>query len=201
MKLFLLLLLVSASLSAAPFTLSRSALDNRQVPFLSHVGSAPMSNYLAMNLRFSPFDELRQQVEQRLGFKLKQRGEAHITTITPVEFDSALQKHLSMNDINTLAARRRIQNTPFSVVCVGRGAAVLKGKTEYTYYAVVHSPGLTQIREDIAQVFNRRGGSNLAFDSRRYSPHVTLGFTDRDLHESDKVFKDRRSCWEHVQIK
>ncbi len=201
MKTAILFLLLSASLSAAPFRLNKSALDNRRVPFLPHTGTAPMSNYLAMNVGFAPFDELRKQIEQRIGFKLKQRGEAHITTVTPVEFDSALHKHLSMGDINTLAARRSIQSTALSIVCVGRGRAILNGKEAHTYYAVVNAPGLVRIREDIAAVFQRRGGGKTEFESRRFYPHITLGFTERDLHESDNVFKDSRTCWEKVQIR
>lgn len=197
MKWFLLLL-VSASSFAAPFTLSQAAFDNRTVPFIPHIGSAAMSNYLAMNLRYAPFDALRQEVEQRLGFKLKQRGEAHITTISPVEYDKALRTKISISDINILSARRRIQTTAFTVVCVGRGKALIEGKEAYTYFAVVHSPGLLSLREDVAQVFERRGGSHMAFSPRHFYPHVTLGYTDRDLHDTDGVIKDRRSCWENI---
>ncbi len=198
MKTLFLLLVVSASAFAAPFTLSKAAFDNHAVPFLPHIGSAPMSNYLAMNLRFEPFNALREQVEQRLGVKLKQRGEAHITTVSPVEYDNALRAKISINDINILAARRRIQTTPYSVVCVGRGRALIEGKEAYTYFAVVSAPGLVALREDIAQVFARRGGSPKAFSPRYFYPHVTLGFTDRDLHDTDGVIKDRRSCWENI---
>jgi hypothetical protein len=44
-------------------------------------------SHLAMNIPYIPVESLRKEVEKRLGSDLKNRGEAHITVITPPEYE------------------------------------------------------------------------------------------------------------------
>lgn len=70
-----------------------------------------------------------------------------------------------------------------------------KGKKEIkTYFLVVGSPALLAIRKKISKLFVEKGGQAKDFVADNFFPHVTIGFTQRDLFESDGVVKDATSC-------
>lgn len=173
-----------------PFAFS-SGLQDR-VPFVAHEGEGKMQTYLAMNVAFPPADELRRELERRLGTTLLHRGEAHVTVITPVEYDHALRGTLTMKEISEIAGD--LQGPAFEPVCVGRGSANLNGRGEQTYFVVLRAPKLLDVRRAVKDAFVKAGGSPSAFAEGNYRPHVTLGFTKRDLHEEDGVVKDETSC-------
>lgn len=168
-----------------------------KVRFISHrapSSTKKSSSYLAMNLDHQAFSSLREALETKLNRKLLHRDESHITVITPPEFTSALMKKIKMADIEAIAAKMKIQEIPFKPICIGRGSASIKGIDQQTYYVVVQSDQLFQLRRAIQNEFIKRGGKAEDFNADNYFPHITLGFTERDLHESDGVIKDERSC-------
>lgn len=165
-----------------------------ETPFIVHAENKPLGSYLAINLDFTPFDELRVLIEKKLGHPLKNRGEAHITVISPVEFDSILKNKLSMEKINSMALRSHIQKADMEFICVGRGSLRKNGKLLETYYVVVKSEKVLALRKEIEEEFIRLGGNPESFRALSVSPHVTLGFSDRDLHLEDGIKKDINSC-------
>jgi hypothetical protein len=60
-------------------------------------------------------------------------------------------------------------------LCINSGSAEIKGRVESTYFVVVSAPKIDQIRRK--------------YGFTTYFPHVTLGFTERDLHFEDGVIK------------
>jgi hypothetical protein len=42
--------------------------------------------------------------------------------------------------------------------------------------------------------FENSGGRPGDFDADKFYSHITVGFTDRDLHEADGVIKNMDSC-------
>lgn len=60
--------------------------------FVEHKDHSSMGSWLGVNLSYGPFDQLRKSVEKTIKYKLNSRGEAHITVITPPEFDKILKK-------------------------------------------------------------------------------------------------------------
>jgi hypothetical protein len=161
-------------------------------PFISH------SNWLGLAVDFKPAEQLRLQIEQLLKQPLKNRGEAHITIITPPEFEN-LKPLLSMQEIEKISHDLNLQDTKWQKVCIGQGEIIgnsgtVDKKSMLTFYLVVESPGLNLIRNQIAQTFYKKGGAKNKFDPKNYNPHITIGFTDRDLHESDGVIKNKESC-------
>ena len=153
-----------------------------------------MKSWLGMNLKTEPFTKLKTQVEYLVGKKLNSRGEAHVTVVTPVEYDRALAAKISMAEIDALALKMKIQETSFRPVCIGRGTTMLERNPEETYYVVLSSEGLFKIRGEIAKLYASRGGKPQDFNPDLFYPHVTLGYTKRDLHYEDGVIKDERSC-------
>jgi hypothetical protein len=159
----------------------------------------PESNYISVGLPFSPAKSLKQEIERKTGRKLIDRGEAHITVVTPPEMDVLRQK-LSKERIAELTGVDEIQDENFSIVCLGRGRITSSAKTLETYFIVVASRGLVERRTRLEQDFLAMGGAKTEFRAAYYFPHVTLGYTDRDLHESDGIIKDEKSCVAPLEI-
>lgn len=162
--------------------------------FIEHVGDKPMQSYLTQNIHFPPVDRLRGDLEGKLGVSLKNRGEAHITVVTPVEYDKVLAPRLSMRKINEIARQAGIQSIPFEPLCIGAGQLKIDGRDEQAYFIVVNAPKLVELRRTVQQAFVAAGGDGTTFVPENFFPHITLGFTKRDLHAEDGVIKDSRSC-------
>ncbi|OYZ19269.1 MAG: hypothetical protein B7Y39_12085 [Bdellovibrio sp. 28-41-41] len=156
--------------------------------------------YLSMSIDFDSIAAIRKNVEKIDRLVLQNRGEAHITVITPPEFEH-LKSVLTMELLNEVALLNRIQETPFEVVCVGRGQLKEDKKTLSTYYVVVDAPELVSLRHTIATLYKTRGGLVAGFNPDEFYPHITVGFTDRDLHQSDGVVKSKVSCLIDIQLK
>ncbi|MFM6929104.1 MAG: 2'-5' RNA ligase family protein [Bdellovibrio sp.] len=193
---FISLLITSCATHENPRTKSLSYTDQifTPAPFIAHTETAPFKSYLTMNLPYAGFESLLREVEKSVGVKLKNRGEAHITVITPPEFDKVLSKNLSMKDINSVAEKLRIQQTPFKPLCVGKALAKLQGAEQTTYFVVVDAEPLFKIRKEIQDLYVAKGGNAADFNPDLFFPHVTLGYTERDLHFEDGVKKDASTC-------
>lgn len=166
-----------------PFELDPGIYATSHLSFESSSGA----DYLAMNVPYAPVHKIDVELMRRLGKILRDRNESHITVITPPEFQS-ISAHISMSEIKTLAKTMNLQASAFKVRCLGRGKA--RGGLE-TYYIVVVSDALVTFRQAIEEQVKANGGS---FDAEHFYPHITIGFTARDLHESDGVIKDETSC-------
>lgn len=151
------------------------------------------SQYVDMKVPYEPIAQLKKEVEAREGVVLQSRGEAHITVITPPEM-TVLRTRLSLEQINGTIEKSRIQSIPIQLQCLGRGLLKQGDRKLATYFIVVQAPGLLQLRERLRQQFIAAGGEKQAFSVERFRPHITVGFTDRDLHSEDGVIKDSRSC-------
>ncbi len=157
-------------------------------------------SHLAMNLHYPPVEKVKEQVDGSLLSPLKTRGEAHITVITPPEYEK-LKTFLSMEKINALAVQHNIQQFAFNPVCLGRGRLQIDGHEESTYFMVVNSADLLNLRKQIKEAFVLAGGASKDFDENLFFPHITVGFTKRDLHFEDGILKDKSSCWENLEEK
>jgi 2'-5' RNA ligase len=187
----LLLILISGfSWGAKDLVLSTSIYHNNEEVFHSHPES------LAMSIIYGPVKKLRDQIEKELGNKLEYfkewntNGEAHITVVTPLEFSDVLQSKLSMKEIEAIAERYDLQDSRLSILGLGSAEIQIDGKKEQTYFLIVDSQGLRNIRQQIFYEFVRRGGGRGSFDPTWYFPHVTIGYTKRDLHERDGILKN-----------
>jgi hypothetical protein len=196
-KLFLLfILLVSASIQAKAFKISPKIFDSGDVDFISHSGDGPYDSYLVQTLDYGPLAPVFTELQSALPRVLKNRGEGHITVVSPVEYFKTLRPYLSMKEINEMALDSHLQSTPFRIVCLGRGRVE---KME-TYFLVVQSPQLEKLRENIQQKFIQNGGDPKQFDPHLFYPHITLGFTDQDLFIEQGVIKNVHSCIARVKI-
>lgn len=170
----------------------------KKVPFTDN--SKNQGPYLSMNVEFSPLDEVRKHVETKEKRTLQHRGEAHITVISPPEYEQ-LKSVLSMELINEVALLNRIQETPFEIVCLGRGQVRVDKQTLSTYFIVVDAPELVTLRQTLATLYKNNGGQPNDFKPEDYNPHITVGFSERDLHSQDGVIKNKASCFSQMRLK
>jgi 2'-5' RNA ligase len=185
----LLSLAAAAPTSTSAFTVSKSIYDTASIRFQNR------GSYLQMTLNYAPVHELYEQVQAMDSGDLANRGEAHITVLKPDEYRT-LASTLGKGRIEDVAKQLKLQESKFSVTCVGKGSS----GSDYVYYLVVTSPALVNIRKALAKAHVDKGGDESAFDPVDYRPHVTLGFTSHDLFEQDGVYKTADTCVQDVKV-
>ncbi|WII71079.1 hypothetical protein QJS83_11460 [Bdellovibrio sp. 22V] len=194
---FIISLSLTACASTSPYALSSLEYSPQDLKKASRtmasVETPKNKSYLSLDLPFTAFEKLRADVEKTQHVSLQHRGEAHITVITPPEYKK-IQKKISMKEIHALAEQMGLNNSPYKLLCVGKGAIKDRGEDISTYFVVVESDRLFQIRKAVHMLYTSKGGNAADFNAEQFYPHVTLGFTKRDLHFEDGVTKDASSC-------
>ncbi len=180
------------------FTIQSTKISGAGESFVPHTGQKKFESYLALNLNYAPFASLYEDLQKSYG-RLKNRAEAHVTVVTPPEYDEVLSAFLTMNEINDLASKFEIQKAHLNALCIGRGETLLNDKTESVYFVVLDSKDLLKLRHQIFNAFVAKGGLPSHFDPENFYPHITLGFSLRDLHESDGVKKGRNACFSKLK--
>jgi len=164
-------------------------------PFVRHEGEGKFDNWVGQSVPLAPVQKILKMIEERHGVKLTGRPEAHVTVLTPLEYP-LLQPILSIKQINNIV-ERDLQKRKFKVICLGRGEAMKDGRKEQTFFIVVSSPELLEVRRKLQAVFVSEGGKG-GINPEEFFPHITVGFTKTDLHLEDGVIKDFRSCVSHL---
>lgn len=178
--------------------LDRSIIQNAGLPFYLHKGEGPFDTTLAMNISYEPVLYLRKFLEQKLELKSKLKfltswnptGEGHITTITPPEYYNILRPFVSSEKMEKIAVENRIQESDVKIFGLGRGKKEINGVMEQTFFLIVYSENLLKIRNEIYLEFVKNGGNPELWNPNSFYPHITIGYTSRDLHESDGILKD-----------
>lgn len=187
---------VNSAQAASHLLLSTKIFKTTEVSFISHQGEGPFDSTLAMNIPYEPVKKIRQSLSQKLGYQLNffklwnPEGEAHVTVITPVEYDQMIKPYLSMESIEQIAQKLQIQKSDFKILGLGRGQAVVNSVPQETYFIIVRSLNLLNIRNQIYQEYLNHGGPAVAWDPNHFYPHITVGFSLTDLHENQGVLKD-----------
>ncbi|KTC66778.1 hypothetical protein Lbir_3080 [Legionella birminghamensis] len=194
---FVALLLLSMSTYALEqIPISKSIYINDDLSFESHRGSGPFDTAIAMNIQYATVKSIRDKLSAYLQYPLRfftdwnKDGEAHITVITPPEYTYIIKKYLSIDRIEEIALQNYIQNSDLDVLGLGRGVAKIQGKAEETYFIIMKSKNLLNIRQKVYEEFVKNGGDKNAWDPDHFYPHITIGYSLRDLHEADGVIKD-----------
>ena len=185
-----------ASRAARP---AASLFDGSNEPFQSHRGGA-FSSYVSLTLPPEPARAFLPEVEAFAKEKLKNRGEAHVTAITPPEFHDALGNLLTIPELDAIAGREHLQQARIKPICLGVAQADPEGHLERAYFVVVQSPDLLRYRRAVAAAFRARGGDAKAFDPEHFFPHITVGYTRMDLHEEQGAIKDERACRARLRL-
>ncbi len=190
--LFLSLFFVVTVLEAKTLTLSRNVF--KKVAFSSLYSE---SGALIKNIDYPSVNALIPQLNSLYNLELSNRGEAHITVVTPPEFQSELKKVFKVEEILE-RYRTNIQDIPFEVVCVGSRKSS-KGKN-HVFYLVVKAPELFALRDDLAFEGKLRAEARqtpLVFKPEAFWPHITIGYIKDDVFE---FTKGPESCLPDVKL-
>lgn len=153
----------------------------------------PETAWVGIPMPYAPVEKIREELEKRIGKKLQHRGEAHITVITPPEF-RILSQTLKMNTIDKVVAKEGGMKAPIKVLCLKKVTAVMGDKTEESWFISVESTELRELRNQVWRRFIANGGLPGDFVWKRWAPHITVGFTSTDLHDEDRISKEKADC-------
>ncbi|KAJ2864361.1 hypothetical protein GGH94_002972 [Coemansia aciculifera] len=189
---------------APTFALPRDALDSHDVPFSNHSDSKPFGSYLQQTLDFTRFADLFKAINATVG-TLQSRGEAHITVVTPPEYDRVLKPAgVTIEEIEDIARQCGLQSARLQPVCVGRFSGSLPHPMSeadngaFLLYSLVVADvfgDLAGIRQEVFKLYRKKGGEGALFQPEGFWPHVTLGFDRRDLFIEDGIYKGSNYCY------
>ena len=153
----------------------------KPVSFISHNNPIQKyGTYLARNISFEPISQIRRHIEVQRNLKLKHRGEAHITILTPPEYNQIREWNptISMNSINRLVGPV-VQYLHFNILGIGsvKGLNTDNERSE-VFFLVIRSRGLRAIRKLIAAEWSI---PTKVFNPMQQDFHITIGFTVSDL--------------------
>jgi hypothetical protein len=150
--------------------------------------SAAFANdsYLAVPVAYQSINAMKKILVSKTQTDLRDRGEAHITVLGPEEV-RAIAPFVSMAQIKNEASKAMIYGAPIQPLCVGHGQA----SDSEVYFVVVSAPELLKFRVMLQQTYQIPSS---AFKAAEFYPHITIGFTHRDLFPQDGVIKDQNSC-------
>lgn len=92
-----------------------------------------------------------------------------------------------MKEVNKIAENLDLQSSAFNVLGVGHEATETGLQTFFSYRSI-RSP--LNVRRAVQSEYIKHGGNEGVFIPERFYPHITIGFTVRDLFESDGIIKD-----------
>lgn len=177
--------------------------------FLFFKGDGPFSTYATLNTDFTSAEYIFNQVKELNYENLQNRGEAHITVLSPVEYFCIFGPQniynapaVSMDQIQNVVEKflkgkfknNTTSRIAFALEGIGSGQKVIfdpkinKLKLAETFFLITPSDDLVTIRKEIRKLL--KGVAYEAFVPENFYPHITIGFTDTDLHESDGVRKN-----------
>ncbi|KAJ2998617.1 hypothetical protein HDV02_004247 [Globomyces sp. JEL0801] len=164
--------------------------SNLNIPFTSHVG------YSTVDLG-NDINQTRIDLNQIAGLNLTDRGEAHITCITPPEFKILQLIGINQVELDQLAIDHQIQKTRIQPICLGRNRA--NGKIVYNI-VIEKSIEIMNYRRSLAKLYIQKGGNGEYFDPEYFYPHITLGFVGGDVFDSNGVYKGINSCFRNIKL-
>ncbi|KAG0091563.1 hypothetical protein BGZ93_004783 [Podila epicladia] len=184
-----------------PIVINKKVLQTSKVPFIPHSGTTLFSNWVGLNVDFKyvkPVFDLVNTTKAYGNGTLISRGEAHITTILPTEYDNILHPAgVTIGELNALAAKNnRLQRARFGLECLGRVQVVTKdGVFQQSVQIILKNyKDILSYRNDVFKLFVKKGGNPALFSADNFTPHITLGFKVRDIFVEDGVYKGKNAC-------
>ncbi|KAJ2229081.1 hypothetical protein H4R99_003139 [Coemansia sp. RSA 1722] len=194
---------------APTYALPAQALVSSSIPFSNHSTDLPFQSYLQQTLNFAHFKDLFDNINATVG-TLQSRGEAHITVVTPTEFDRVLKPAgVTIGEIEAIAMQGDIQKARLAPVCLGRFAGELPNPANdadagrFLLYSLVVADiynDLANIRREVFKLYRSKGGQGVLFQPEGFWPHVTIGFDRRDLFIEDGLYKGSNYCYAPIRV-
>ncbi|KAF9347751.1 hypothetical protein BGX26_000788 [Mortierella sp. AD094] len=182
--------------------INKKVLDTQKVPYVNHTGNGLFMNWVGLNVDFKyvkPIFDLVNSTQSIANGTLLSRGESHITVILPPEYDNILHPAgVTIDELNAMALKNnRLQRAKFEIECLGRVQVVSKPDNVYQQAVQIILKNFQDIvayRQDVFELFVKKGGNPALFDAANFLPHITLGFRHRDIFVEDGIFKGKNAC-------
>jgi hypothetical protein len=186
---FLVLIFSLTSFAAETITTDMKALESleKRPQFKSQ------ADWVGIPMPHGPVEKIREELEKRIGKKLQHKGEAHITVITPAEI-RILSQTIKMNTVEKIVVKESAMRASIKVLCLKKVTAVLSNKSEDSWFISATSPELLEFRKQVWRRFVTKGGIPEDFQWKRWSSHITVGFTSQELHDEDRISKEKAEC-------
>lgn len=166
------------------------------------------TNWVGLNVDFKyvkPIFDLVNTTQAYGNGTLLSRGEAHVTTIAPTEYDNILHPAgVTIQELNALAVKNnRLQRARFELECLGRVQVVTKdGVFQQSVQIILKNyKDIVSYRTEVFKLFVKKGGNPALFGADNFTPHITLGFKHRDIFIEDGVYKGKNACIHSIVAK
>ncbi|CAO3700796.1 unnamed protein product [Rhizopus microsporus] len=156
-------------------------------------------SWLGMSIDFKyikpVFEELNSTATPLLN-----RGESHITIISPPEFAVLASAGVTIEQVNDIARKNKIQSSKFKIVCLGKEDVVINNVRKIVYQIIIKSEDLVKIRREIFKLYVQKKGNTALFDPESFWPHITVGFTSSDVFLEQGVYKGANVCYRPILL-
>ncbi|MCI5209936.1 MAG: hypothetical protein D3910_14330 [Candidatus Electrothrix sp. ATG2] len=180
-----------------PAPMNFQAEIHKPVKFISNIDqSKHYGTYLVHNVNYEPILRLKKKIEKIRGLQLTDRGEAHITLLTPPEHDriKAFNSDYSMHKVEELVSSS-LQFCDWEAIGVGSAKGMnFEGKETEVFFIVIESKELRDIRRRVAKAFEL---PKRIFDPQSQDFHITIGFVVSDLYN---IPKDRSTLQDDLSF-
>ncbi len=201
-KLSIAVLLIGSAFAAKP-TLKLSKDILKTAPFSDQFSE---DGAMIRNIDFKAVNNLIPQLERTFakelkGQKLEDRGESHITVITPPEGKTGFFKGSRGIDLVLPTKKmiqmykKKMQEALYTPLCIGMQQNKDKSKT--VFYIVINSEDIIDIRNSIYYYVQRKDKTIPFHPTKNYFSHITIGFVGGDVHGVDKSSK---SCVANIEL-
>ncbi|KAF9993647.1 hypothetical protein BGZ80_004685 [Entomortierella chlamydospora] len=182
--------------------INKKVLDTEKVPYVNNTGNGTYLNWVGLNIDFKyvkPIFDLVNSTQSIANGTLISRGESHITVILPPEYDNILHPAgVNIDELNVLALKNnRLQRSKFEIECLGRVQVVSQPDGVYqqaVQIIIKNFDDIVAYRQEVFELFVKKGGNPALFDPANFTPHITVGFRHRDIFVEDGVFKGKNAC-------
>ncbi|KAF9999452.1 hypothetical protein BGZ79_006970 [Entomortierella chlamydospora] len=215
------LAMVASTVLAAPETanhnkkhdnaivINKKVLQTSKVSFIPHVGTADLfTNWVGLNVDFKYVKPIFDIVNTTKAFgngTLISRGESHVTIILPTEYDTILHPAgVTIQELNAIATHKNaLQRSKFELECLGRVQVTTADGVFHQSLQIIlkNYKDLIRYRQQVFELFVKKGGNPALFDPENFTPHITLGFKIRDIFVEDGVFKGKNACIHKIVAK
>ncbi|KAG0021409.1 hypothetical protein BGZ80_002466 [Entomortierella chlamydospora] len=194
------LAMVASTVLAAPETanhnkkhdnaivINKKVLQTSKVSFIPHVGTADLfTNWVGLNVDFKYVKPIFDIVNTTKAFgngTLISRGESH--------------------ELNAIATHKNaLQRSKFELECLGRVQVTTADGVFHQSLQIIlkNYKDLIRYRQQVFELFVKKGGNPALFDPENFTPHITLGFKIRDIFVEDGVFKGKNACIHKIVAK
>lgn len=163
------------------------------------------ANTLSLDVPFSSVRKIKTELEETLGISLKNREEAHITLIRPIDSKILREGLLSAEDLHAFetCVNQPVEISGIGTIPPGLDAAGVQSYIEeenrqaaadpkfkpkgVVFFAVIRLPEGVQAKLDALIDLVNEQEPNPKKHATKVNPHVTIGFTLKDRFDGSKA--------------